>query len=465
MNNTSSSLQNNQVQLTALPEIPDLLALHSFNSQRYPHLLSSAAIGSNARFDILFAFPDESLTLDATGLHLSSASDLNTDQFFLALSEQWKLSSISTANDIGLPFTGGWFVYLAYEMAAEVEPALKLPADVSGLPIAIATRFQSAVIIDRQQNEAYVVSETGIDHQNRLQQIDSDLCSAACVQIKEISASFNEEDAQIHLQNLAKIHQYIVDGDIFQANLSRLWKARLQQEITDSELFLSLKLNNPSPFACLSSLPGGSIVSSSPERLVSIKNKRVDTRPIAGTRPRDQQEDKDQLLSDELISHPKERAEHIMLLDLERNDLGRVCKPGSIKVDELMGIESYQHVHHIVSNVTGEKRDNVTPVDVIKAVFPGGTITGCPKVRCMEILAELEQTGRGAYTGSVGYINRNGDMDFNILIRTLVKTGQEVSFRAGGGIVFDSNPEHELAETRAKAKGMINALTNTLAKD
>ncbi|MCK4709458.1 MAG: chorismate-binding protein, partial [Gammaproteobacteria bacterium] len=146
--------------------------------------------------------------------------------------------------------------------------------------------------------------------------------------------------------------------------------------------------------------------------------------------------------------------------DLERNDLGRVCVPGSIKVNELMSIESYQHVHHIVSNVTGEKRDDVNPVDVIKAVFPGGTITGCPKVRCMQILAELEKTGRGAYTGSMGYINRNGDMDLNILIRTLVKTGQQVSFRAGGGIVADSNAEHELEETRAKAKGMINALKN-----
>ena len=158
------------------------------------------------------------------------------------------------------------------------------------------------------------------------------------------------------------------------------------------------------------------------------------------------------------MAHPKEQAEHIMLIDLERNDLGRICVPGSIKVNELMTLESYQHVHHIVSNVQGRLRDDVSPADVIRAVFPGGTITGCPKVRCMEILAEMEQQARGAYTGSIGYINRNGDMDLNILIRTLVRKDNRVSFRAGGGIVADSDAQHELAETRAKAKGLLRAL-------
>ena len=457
MNNTSSVL----TQISQLNSVTDLLALHAANPGRYPHLLSSAAISSNAHFDILFSFPGESICLDSNGLHQSSNAALTTEQFFTELSLQWQACSNAASNNSGLPFTGGWFVYLSYEMAAEVEPALSLPADVSGLPVAMATRFESAVIIDHNKNKAYAVTEQGVDHQKYVKLVQDDITSSSDVRSTKITASFDEEKAEIHLKNLEKIHQYIIDGDIFQANLSRLWKAQLQQDVTDSELFLSLKKNNPSPFACLSTLPGGSVISSSPERLVSIHDNRVDTRPIAGTRPRAQEEDKDQLLSDELISHPKERAEHIMLLDLERNDLGRVCKPGTIKVDELMGIESYQHVHHIVSNVTGEKRDDVTPIDVIKAVFPGGTITGCPKVRCMEILSELEQTGRGAYTGSIGYINRNGDMDFNILIRTLVKTGQQVSFRAGGGIVFDSDPERELEETRIKAKGLIKALTHT----
>lgn len=456
MNNTSSV----QTQVTQLQAVPDLLALHAANSERYPHLLSSAAIGAKSRFDILFAFPGETLSLDRQGLKHPSDIRSDTTKFFDALSDWWQYESTNDINTTDLPFVGGWYVYLSYEIAAEVEPGLHLPADTSGLPVALATRFQTAIIIDHESNTAYVVSEEDSEHQNRADTIEQDSELTQSVKMPKVNASFNEEPAETHLKNLEKIHQYIVDGDIFQANLSRLWQVQLADEISDSELYLLLKLNNPSPFSCVSTLPGGSIISSSPERLVSMKNTRIDTRPIAGTRPRAADEDADQLLSDELIAHPKERAEHIMLLDLERNDLGRVCEPGSIKVDELMTIESYQHVHHIVSNVTGERRPEITPIDVIKAVFPGGTITGCPKVRCMEILSELEQTGRGAYTGSVGYINRNGDMDMNILIRTLVQTGKKVSFRAGGGIVVDSQPEHELAETRAKAKGMINALTS-----
>jgi len=164
------------------------------------------------------------------------------------------------------------------------------------------------------------------------------------------------------------------------------------------------------------------------------------------------------MLAKELMSDPKERAEHVMLIDLERNDLGRVCEPGSVTVDELMVLESYSHVHHIVSNVCGHLRKNVTPGQVIRAVFPGGTITGCPKVRCMQILAELEQSTRGPYTGAMGYINLDGGMDLNILIRTMVLTGDQLELRAGGGIVADSVPDRELNETRAKARGLLLAL-------
>jgi anthranilate synthase component 1 len=200
------------------------------------------------------------------------------------------------------------------------------------------------------------------------------------------------------------------------------------------------------------------VLSSSPERLLRTRGNMVETRPIAGTRPRSSEHHQDLANSRELLAHPKERAEHIMLIDLERNDLGRVCVPGSMQVDELMSVESYAHVHHIVSNVRGRKRREATPGQVIAAVFPGGTITGCPKVRCMEIIAELEDAGRGPYTGSFGYLNRNGDMDLNILIRTMVVEGARFSLRAGAGIVADSEPEAELAETHAKARGMLQAL-------
>lgn len=206
-------------------------------------------------------------------------------------------------------------------------------------------------------------------------------------------------------------------------------------------------------------MPGAAsaILSSSPERLVRVRDNVIETRPIAGTRPRGVG-DEDALLSQALLTHPKERAEHVMLIDLERNDLGRVCVPGTVQVDELMVLESYAHVHHIVSNVRGIKRPDVTPGQVIRAVFPGGTITGCPKVRCMEIIAELEQTARGPYTGAMGYLNLDGSMDLNILIRTLLVENGVAQFRVGAGIVADSVPDAELQETRAKARGLLRAL-------
>jgi anthranilate synthase component 1 len=213
---------------------------------------------------------------------------------------------------------------------------------------------------------------------------------------------------------------------------------------------------NPAPFAALAQWHGASILSSSPERLARVAgDRRIDTRPIAGTRPRSRKPGGDMAEMTELAAHPKERAEHVMLIDLERNDLGRVCDPGTVRVDEFMTIESYAHVHHIVSNVTGRLRDAVTPIGALRAVFPGGTITGCPKVRCMEIIAELEGTGRGAYTGSIGFLGRDGTMDSNILIRTMTLMGRQVDLRAGGGVVADSIPERELEETRAKARGLL----------
>ncbi len=199
------------------------------------------------------------------------------------------------------------------------------------------------------------------------------------------------------------------------------------------------------------------MVSSSPERLVSVHGDDVQTRPIAGTRPRFAGDDDAERIR-ELVGHPKERAEHVMLIDLERNDLGRICTAGSVEVDELMSVESYAHVHHIVSNVRGRLRPGVSPGQVIAATFPGGTITGCPKVRCMQIIAELEQTARGAYTGAFGWLNRDGDLDLNILIRTAEVAGSHAAFRTGAGIVVDSDPAKELDETRAKARGLMRAL-------
>ena len=431
--------------------------LYQSDPDHYPYILASTAAGHNSRFDILLAHPQKTLTLDSHALS-------GDEQGFLAsLHDWWLKERIEVdANDSSLPFTGGWFIYLSYELAAEIEPVLKLPTGSQDDPVAMAVRCPTAVIYDHQHQQHIAVAEN--EYAYLLDSIEHDFNKAVTAGDASVSTSaikvhnIKEADEKPYLEQVALIKQYIVDGDIFQANLSRPWSLELDHEISDTALFNSLATANPGSFAVLARLPASTVISSSPERLVSVHQGAIETRPIAGTRPRSDDERLDGELASELMAHPKEQAEHIMLIDLERNDLGRICVPGSIKVNELMTLESYQHVHHIVSNVIGRLRDDVSPADVIRAVFPGGTITGCPKVRCMEILAEMEQQARGAYTGSIGYINRNGDMDLNILIRTLVRKDNRVSFRAGGGIVADSDAQHELAETRAKAKGLLRAL-------
>ncbi len=441
----------------------DLLQLHQRHPQRYPYLLASTATSSglpqqNCRYDILFAFPGEQLILD-NNYQLHGDDRYCRDNDFLNSLDNWFSAEADTGIQQDLPFTGGWFVYLAYELAQQVEPSLQLPTLPQGHPVAVASRIPAAIIRDHVTNRLILVAETA--HESLLQQMQADIDAVghAAVEPVDIHVSDIEEDVETaYFAQVKRILSYIVEGDIFQANLSRLWQFRLQDDCSDSDIFRALAKANPSSFACLARFDELSLISSSPERLVRVEDGKVETRPIAGTRPRHATGTQDSALSTELLAHPKERAEHIMLIDLERNDLGRVCEAGSIKVDELLTLESWQHVHHIVSNIQGRLRDDVLPGDVLRAVFPGGTITGCPKVRCMEILAEQEQVARSAYTGSLGYINRNGNMDTNILIRTMLRQQDSLSFRAGGGIVADSDPVMELAETRAKARGMLKAL-------
>lgn len=435
------------------------LALHQTSPSRYPFLLESAASGTpQGRFDILFAFPGDSLVLDAN-YRLTGPAAAGATDFLSGLNGWWQHEHVELTPD-ALPFRGGWFLFLAYELATQVEPILGLTAE-PGVPVALAVRVPCAVIMDHQLGQAWLVAESGAE--DRLVQIladidalgpDTDASHTGCLLLGELS----EDPPEQYRAAIDRTLRYIFDGDIFQANLSRGWRGRLADGATALDLYRRLRHSNPGPFAGLLCWDDIAVISSSPERLLQLRGGVAQTRPIAGTRPRGTDASTDLGLSRELIGHPKERAEHVMLIDLERNDLGRICQPGSVTVDELMVIESYAHVHHIVSNVRGHLRPEVLPGDAIRAVFPGGTITGCPKVRCMEIIDELEPAPRGAYTGSMGYLNRDGSLDLNILIRTLQIQGQDLRFRAGGGIVADSDPDAELAETRAKARGMILAL-------
>lgn len=446
------------VQIRTLAHDINLQRLQSLFPERYPFLLQSTAPGlSLGRFDILFACPGDTLELaydgNLIGNHASGA-----DGFLAALDNWWRAEYRA---DCGteLPFTGGWFLYLGYELAAEIEPTLRLHEDTL-LPRAFAVRCPAAIIYDHTDGQAVFVEEEGAhtDFGQVLADIENAAHASHDVPAGRQSMSTNEDPPQGFLQAVSSAKDYIAAGDIYQANLSRRWTATMDDDIEIDQVYRALCSTNPAPFAGIARWRDTAIVSSSPERLLQVRDGIASTRPIAGTRPRSDDHDLDDSLSEELFAHPKERAEHIMLIDLERNDLGRICEPGSVEVDEMMVLESYAHVHHIVSNVRGRLRTDVAPGEVIRAVFPGGTITGCPKVRCMQIINELEGVARGAYTGSFGYLNHDGSLDLNILIRTMVIKGSTVTLRAGSGIVADSEPEAEFAEARAKAEGMLRAL-------
>jgi anthranilate synthase component I len=423
--------------------------------ERYPALLESGAqraANDVPRFDILPFANGESLQLNADG-ELTGECAAGAG-FLAALEDWWK--SLRTQPVSALPFTGGWVLYLGYELAAEIEPSLVLPPSPDRL-VALALRAPAAWVRNRADGKSWLIAEPGSE--SLLDDFERHVAGLRTTPARRLTPlRVSEEDPAQFLQAVQRALDYTVAGDVYQTNLSRRWQVEAPSSLDPVAIYRHLRHTNPSPFAALLRIGDFALLSSSPERLVSIRGDLIETRPIAGTRPRGATPADDALLIRSLLENEKERAEHIMLIDLERNDLGRVSVAGSVKVDEYMTVETYAHVHHIVSNVSGRLRADASPIDVIRALFPGGTITGCPKIRCMQIIAELENCGRGAYTGSIGYLNRDGGCDLNILIRTITAHGASLSFRAGAGIVADSIAAQELAETRAKAEGLLRAL-------
>jgi anthranilate synthase component 1 len=454
----------------ALPADFDPLALHRLAPARYPLLLqsTSCALGgghAQGRWDMLLAANGESLRLDRDG-RVRDARGREFDGDFLEALDRWWSPLRMVREEPRWPFRGGWALFLAYELAAQIEPVLRLPQAEGALPVALALRCPAAVLRDRASGECVAIAEAGAE--SMLDAIMVDLAATAADVVAPVwsaPAALREDPPAAFTDGVRRILGYLAAGDVFQANLSRAWRARCDA-YAPAALYARLREVSPAPFA--GAFAGESagrpwaVLSSSPERLVSVRGDAIETRPIAGTRPRFPGDDDAARIRD-LVGNPKERAEHVMLIDLERNDLGRVCTPGSVEVDELMTVESYSHVHHIVSNVRGRLQAGATPGAVVRAVFPGGTITGCPKVRCMQIIAELEGTGRGAYTGAFGWLNRDGDLDLNILIRSAeleadADGSAQLRFRTGAGIVADSDPQRELDETRAKARGLLVAI-------
>ncbi len=387
----------------------------------------------------------------------------------------------------GLPsFWGGAVGYFSYDLARDFETLPSMANDDLPIPYLQFGLYDLVTAVDHQTARLHIIfcppmerflgesRETlyreGIDRLTEWEvRLSGQPAPFANLPALDQMAFHPDQTRDDYLDRVRRCQEYISSGDIYQANLSHRFTLQPPSTYNDGtdrqsyeqELYRRLQAVNPSPFSGLLHFDDVTLISSSPERLVRLHNRQADTRPIAGTRPRGHDDRDDQRLIDELLANEKERAEHLMLVDLERNDLGRVCQFGSVQVDEFMAIEQYSHVSHIVSNVSGSLRPDATPFDLIQALFPGGTITGVPKIRCMEIIEELEPVRRGPYTGSFGYIGWNGDLDLNIVIRTLVWCAGKGYLQVGAGIVADSDPAKEYEETIQKAQAFFTALQRT----
>ncbi len=429
-----------------LPGAIDLLDLHRQAPGRFPALLQTLG---RPGWDILFAHP----------LEIRTGSVLPEPDFFSRFDTSWAGARKPPEPEAaGLPFRGGWFVYLGYELLHLIEPSVPRRPAAEAAPLYWLARIPAAVLVDPERQATWVVAEAGReDLIGELSRAVEALRPAPSTPLRT-GGALVEEGPDRFLDGVGRIQRYIREGDVFQVNLSRRWRLPGLAADKPADLYAALRRANPAPFAGLLDMGGAAIVSSSPERLVRVEAGWAETWPIAGTYPRSADPEEDARLRAELLAHPKERAEHVMLVDLERNDLGRVCAPGSVRVDELARVYSYAFVHHIESRVRGRVRPEVTPGQLMAALFPGGTITGCPKVRTMQVIRELEATPRAAYTGSMGYLNHDGSLDLNILIRSLMVSEAGIEFSTGAGIVADSVPERELNETRAKAAGLLRGL-------
>ncbi|MDN3015021.1 aminodeoxychorismate synthase, component I [Paenibacillus sp. BSR1-1] len=364
----------------------------------------------------------------------------------------------------GFPsFLGGAIGYISYDYARYIEKLPELAKDDLETPDIFFFIVKEWFVFDHENDALWLLFLAENDRN-----IEEKLSVWERQWLQEPSAAPLSGDREIDNNNLEvsmtedefkgavkQIQQYIAKGDVFQVNLAVRQSKPLQVDAID--VYQQLRSLNPSPYMGYFHTPDFQLVSGSPELLVKKSGTEVSTRPIAGTRSRGKDHEEDIKLANELIENDKERAEHVMLVDLERNDLGRVCKYGTVEVNEFMVIEKYSHVMHIVSNVRGELADDKTSFDIIDAVFPGGTITGAPKVRTMEIIEELEPVRRGIYTGSLGWIDFSGDLELNIIIRTMLVKDGMAHVQAGAGIVIDSNPKHEYKESLKKAAALWKA--------
>ena len=440
-----------------------------------PALLESGpGFGDAGRWSILTAHPR--LVWEATDSHWSLHTDSgvaeNGDGDVLAvlagLLRQFGLAEAIEQPDPAIPpFQGGMIGFFGYDLAPLIERLPRRSPRDSRLPDIRLALYDTAVTLDAStgRTELWAWDLTGEGRAAALRRcrtwrkaLDRASRSPRPVSGPHSSrqAPSSSTDRETYLAKVRRVLEYIAAGDVFQVNLSQQFSAQGRHDPLD--LYLRLKEQSPAPFAAFLQWKDLAVVSASPESFYQTSGGVLITRPIKGTRPRGKDRDEDDRLAADLLASPKDRAELTMIVDLERNDLGRVCEYGSVVVREPLTIESFAQVHHLVATVEGRLRQNAGPVDMIRALFPGGSITGAPKIRAMEIIDELEPNRRSLYTGAIGYLSRGGSSGFNIAIRTILVEGDRASFQVGGGIVADSDPGAEYEETLAKGKGMLAVL-------
>ncbi len=370
------------------------------------------------------------------------------------------------------PFQGGAAGFLSYDLARHLENLPEPKRDDMAFPDMALGFYDLVISFDQVEKRAWIVSNGFPEKENtkremrakeRLNTLYNQIKQLPeCIPLsnkkileKNIQSNFNSETYQAAVR---KVIDYILAGDIFEANISQRFRVELPTDFSTFSLYQKLRSLNPAPFSAYFNWAATTLVSASPERFLWLENQQVETRPIKGTRPRGKNPEEDKRLADELVLSEKDHAENVMIVDLMRNDLSRVCEDHSVKVPQLCGLESYATVHHLVSVVRGKLQKNLTAVDLLRATFPGGSITGAPKIRSMEIIAEIEPNARGPYCGSIGYIGFNGTMDTSITIRTFAIKNAIATFQAGGAIVADSDPLAEYEETLAKARALRRSL-------
>ncbi len=455
---------------------PVSLFLNIREGGEYPFLLESVEGGEQlARYSFIGRNPYQILRFDGERTTLTNSG--NTHKIEIPYFD--KLKELTTAySEPFLPelprLKGGAVGFSAYDTFRLIEHLPNVPEDDLNLPEANWAFYDEIFAFDHVKHQVVLIKTVFTEEVENIEEAYEEAQTALDkMEAAAMHTDYSRREFQIHPESLKsnmdqkyfesiveKGKEHIYEGDIFQVVLSQRFEADMEGD--PFMLYRALRMVNPSPYLFYLDFDGFTLVGSSPEVLVSVQNKEIRVLPIAGTRPRGKTHEEDLELEEDLKADPKEVAEHIMLVDLGRNDLSRVCKAGTVKLERNQVIERYSHVMHIVSDVVGRIQDNQTSVDALMKCFPAGTVSGAPKIRAMEIIDELEPTKRGIYAGAVGYFDFSGNMDTCIAIRTMVVTGNKVYIQAGAGIVADSDPQKEFEETQNKAGALVQALSIAL---